>query len=671
MNPAALLHRGRFQRLVADLGFAMIASIVAFALAAIVTTIAEPEVPVFVVAALYISVVLAVAHVAGFAYAVPIAMASLLAIDWFYVPPTHSLSLPSLTNDLAAGTYLAAAVVVGRVAERAGRRAAVSEAKLAALADEQAALRRVATVVAHERSMSETFSVVTAEVRTLLRLDAAVLLRYDVDGGATVMAISDGANIGVVPGSRVLLESGGGMLAVVFGDARLRATHGAPLIVAGQLWGVLLAAWRVGSDQPPPGVENRLGEFTELAATAVANTEARADLARLAEEQAALRRVATLVGQGAAPGTVFSAVAKEIAGVMHAESAKIIRYDGEETATIVAGHGGRGWPVGTKWGIEDTRIARDVFTTGKAVRVDDVHTLPDIVAAQWLENGSRTGVGAPIVVDGRLWGAAAAFSFDVAGLPADTESRIAQFTELIAIAISNAATRAELAASRLRVVSAADETRRRLERDLHDGIQQRLVSIALKLRCAEIIAATESAELRAELLQVEAAISGAIDELRELSRGLHPALLSESGLEPALKALARRSVVPVRLAVLVEEPLPDPVEVAAYYVASEALTNAAKHAEASRVDVRMARRDGNLDIEIRDDGVGGADPALGSGLIGLSDRVTALGGSLSVTSPAGAGTSLHVLLPIGSPGSGSSRGAGAAARGGAGRRPPA
>jgi signal transduction histidine kinase len=268
------------------------------------------------------------------------------------------------------------------------------------------------------------------------------------------------------------------------------------------------------------------------------------------------------------------------------------------------------------------------------------------VAAHRPEQGTRSAVGAPIVVNGRLWGAALALSTEQARLPADTERRIAQFTALIVIALSNAATRAELAASRLRVVAAADDTRRRLERDIHDGIQQRLVSIALQLRAADMTAVDESPELRAELARVEDAMGAAIDELRELSRGLHPALLSESGLEPALKALARRSAVPVQLAVRVESPLPDGVEVAAYYVASEALNNAAKHADASRVDIRMERTPGGLDIEIRDDGVGGADPTRGSGLIGLSDRVTALGGTLGVTSPAGEGTSVRVRLPV-------------------------
>jgi signal transduction histidine kinase len=646
---------GRFRRLGVDLTFAMIVSIGAFCVAAVVTTIAEPDVPVVVVGPLYIVVVLVVARYGGLAYAVPVAMACLLAVDWFYVPPTHALALPSVTNMVAAGTYLGAAVVVGHVADLAGRNAAVSEAQRATLAGEQAALRRVATVVANERSMPETFFAVTDEVRTLLGLDATVLVRYDGDGYATVMAISDGADIRPPSGRRVPLQGKTSAdlvsperradIAAIFGDARVATVAAAPVVVAGRVWGGLLAAWRAGAEQPPPGIDERLGQFTELVATAIANTEARADLARLAAEQAALRRVATLVGRGAAPSTVFAAVADEIARVMHVEAAKIVRYEEDETVTIVAGHGMH-WPVGRKMRLEDTRIARDVLATRTAVRVDEMDALPELAAEHRPEQGTRSAVGAPIVVNGRLWGAALALSTDQARLPADTERRIAQFTALIVIALSNAATRAELAASRLRVVAAADDTRRRLERDIHDGIQQRLVSIALQLRAADMTAVDESPELRAELARVEDAMGAAINELRELSRGLHPALLSESGLEPALKALARRSAVPVQLALRVESPLPDGVEVAAYYVASEALNNAAKHADASRVDIRMERTPGGLDIEIRDDGVGGADPALGSGLIGLSDRVTALGGTLGVTSPAGEGTSLRVRLPV-------------------------
>ena len=208
-----------------------------------------------------------------------------------------------------------------------------------------------------------------------------------------------------------------------------------------------------------------------------------------------------------------------------------------------------------------------------------------------------------------------------------------KFTELIATAIANAETRAELAASRARIVATADATRRRIERDLHDGAQQQLVSLALELRAAQAALPSELGEQRAELSRVVEGLTAVLDELREISSGIHPAILSEGGLAPALKTLARRSPIPVQLDVRVEGRLPESVEVAAYYVVSEMLTNAAKHAHASSVQVDVAGADGVLRVSVRDDGVGGADPARGSGLVGLRDRVEALGGTIAVDSP--------------------------------------
>jgi len=210
------------------------------------------------------------------------------------------------------------------------------------------------------------------------------------------------------------------------------------------------------------------------------------------------------------------------------------------------------------------------------------------------------------------------------------------------------ATQAELAASRARIVAAADETRRRIERDLHDGTQQRLVSLGLELRLTQSNVPPGLAELDAELGRVANELDGAIDDLREIARGIHPAILSEGGLVPALRTLARRSAIPVELDVQAESRLPEQVEVAAYYVVSETLTNATKHAQASRVRVAVEERDGTgtLQLSIGDDGIGGADPERGSGLIGLRDRVEALGGSLEVTSVPGDGTLVVARLPV-------------------------
>jgi signal transduction histidine kinase len=230
--------------------------------------------------------------------------------------------------------------------------------------------------------------------------------------------------------------------------------------------------------------------------------------------------------------------------------------------------------------------------------------------------------------------------------PTDTESRLMDFTELVATAVSNAESRAELMASRARIVAAGDQTRRRIERDLHDGIQQRLVSLHLELRAAQATVPPQLGELERELSRVAAGLASAIDELQEISRGIHPAILSEGGLEPALRALRRRSAVPVELNLHAERRLPERVEVAVYYAVSEALTNAAKHAHASVLNVELDADDAILQLAIRDDGIGGADLSQGSGLVGLSDRIEALGGTLEVTSPAGSGTTLLIEVPL-------------------------
>src|ERR687891_1020623 len=231
-------------------------------------------------------------------------------------------------------------------------------------------------------------------------------------------------------------------------------------------------------------------------------------------------------------------------------------------------------------------------------------------------------------------------------IPAGTEERLARFTELLATAVSNATMRGELVASRARVILAADDARRRIEHDLHDGAQQQLVTLALAMRSTEGRIPTGQEQLKAEVGGFADRLTSVVEELREMSRGIHPAILTKGGLSPALEALALRSAVPVKLNVRHEQRLPDAVEVAGYYVASEALTNASKHADASRVEIDLDLEDANLRLSIRDDGVGGADPGRGSGLIGLKDRVEALGGTIEVESPHGRGTRLQVAIPV-------------------------
>jgi signal transduction histidine kinase len=288
-----------------------------------------------------------------------------------------------------------------------------------------------------------------------------------------------------------------------------------------------------------------------------------------------------------------------------------------------------------------------VFETGRPARIDryaDASGPLSVAAAEWR---LRSAVGTPIIVEGRLWGMMGAGSTVEQPLPLGIETRLSSFTELVAAAIANAESRADLAASRARVVAAGDETRRRIGRDLHDGAQQRLVSLGLELRGAQAMVPPQLGELAGRLARMADELASASDELQEICRGLHPAVLSAGGLEPALGALGRRSALPVKLDLHAVGRLPEPVEVAAYYAVSEALTNAAKHAAASVVHVALEARDTTVTLVIHDDGIGGADPARGSGLVGLRDRIEALGGTLEVTSPPGHGTTVLIELPVG------------------------
>jgi PAS domain S-box-containing protein len=380
----------------------------------------------------------------------------------------------------------------------------------------------------------------------------------------------------------------------------------------------------------------------------------RDELRVLADEQAALRRVATLVARGVPPPDVLAAVAEEVGRVLGADATIIVRFDPDGAATLVARLGAHPdeMPVGSRWTLEPPLALASVLRTGRAARLDDYDAAPGAFAAVVRRMGIVSSVGSPIVVEGRLWGAVGVGT-QRERFPADTEQRMTGFTELIATAIANADSRAELTASRARVVAAADETRRRIERDLHDGTQQRLVSLALAVRAAEAKVPPELGDLREELSRTASGLAGAVEDLQEISRGIHPAILSKGGLAPALRTLARRAAVSVELDARLPGRLPERVEVAAYYVVSEALTNAAKHAGASVVHVTVDAGDAVLELAIRDDGVGGADPDRGSGLVGLRDRVAALGGTIEVTSNPGRGTSLVARIPIdGTDGSG-------------------
>jgi PAS domain S-box-containing protein len=375
--------------------------------------------------------------------------------------------------------------------------------------------------------------------------------------------------------------------------------------------------------------------------------QAESELRRLAGEQAARRRVATLVATGVSPAEVFSAVAEEVERLLDAQATAIGRLDPDGTMAIVASSGTARdeLPVGTRLKLESELALTMVVRTGRSARVDGYGRASESVHLRAQRLGIRGTVAVPIMVEGSLWGSIAAGT-DRDRFPAGAEQRMAEFTDLVATAIANADSRSQLAASRRRIVAAADEARREIERNLHDGTQQRLVSLGLAVRAAEADVSPDRGALRVELSRIATGLMDAVAELREISRGIHPAILARAGLAPALRTLARRSAVPVDLDVRTDTRLPEPIEVAAYFVASEALANAAKHAQASHMEVSLAMRNGSLVLSIRDDGIGGADPGRGSGLVGLRDRVEALGGTIRIDSPPGGGTSLVVTLPL-------------------------
>jgi signal transduction histidine kinase len=366
-----------------------------------------------------------------------------------------------------------------------------------------------------------------------------------------------------------------------------------------------------------------------------------------AAELAALQRVATLVATGAATEVVFAAIAEEVGRLAAADTVRVYRYElGTAVARVAVWGAENGEPnVGDQVQAVGRDVAALVLRTGQSARIDDAAAVSGEPASGAETLGVRSVVGIPIVVDGRVWGLVGVSTTRPERMAMQTEQRIVGFTELAATAISNAQAHADLAESRRRVVSAADETRRKIERNLHDGSQQRLVTLSLELQA--IYAGGDCPpELRGQLERIVVGLAGLQDELREISRGLHPAVLSRAGLRPALRSLARRAPLPVELAADVDGRLPEPVEVAAYYVVSEALTNAAKHSGASVAEVTVAVSDDVLRVRVQDDGAGGADAAKGSGIIGLRDRVEALGGTMTVASPPGQGTSIVAEIPL-------------------------
>ena len=545
---------------------------------------------------------------------------------------------------------------------------AESREAIGQLAGEQAALRRVATLIAEAVPASELFGAVVEEVGTLLGADLGGMIqlrgRWHGDAVATWAAEGEhppvegrwsleratgwrrrsprragprGRTIGRTSKDRS--PSSSGPCSESAPPSAVRSSSRA------HVWGAVFVHSRQAHQPLPPDTEARLTNFAELVATAISNAQARAEVARLAEEQAALRRVATLVAEERPSSEVFAAVAEEVGAGPHLEDTRIVRYEADGNATVVASWGqlATALPVGTPVSLEGVTAVALVFRTGRPARIDDFTRATGPFAASLRELGVRSAVGAPIVVEGRLWGALNTASLRAEPIPADTEARMGPFTELVATAISNIEARSELAASRARIVAAADDERRRVVRDLHDGAQQRLVHtvITLKLAGRALEEGDDGAPLLAEALEQA---ERATEELRELSHGVLPAVLARGGLLAGVEALASRTPVPVDIRVSTGR-LPATIEATGYFVVAEALTNVAKHSRASRAEVTASVDNRTLRVRVSDDGVGGAKPH-GSGLVGLADRVAALDGRLWVESPEWGGTLIAADLPL-------------------------
>jgi signal transduction histidine kinase len=653
-------------RVAEEAALAFLASAAFFALAAAPVPVRHHLFLILLLGAVYIYIVVMVAQRRGPTYGVPFAIAAGLAFDSFYIPPTRDFGSADWQNWLVIAIYLALGVLIGMLGARSQRRAEASEQARGLLAQEQAALRRVATLIARGERPEAVFASVAEEVGVLLDVDGARVVRYLSDDeilqlegwtapGHDRLPVGPLKLEGTSMSTEVLRTAGAVRIEDYASVNRvvpwfvqqlgIRSGVAAPIVVDGRLWGAMLA-WSLEPRLLPENAESRLVGFTELVAMAVSNTASREELAQLAREQAALRRVATLVASGVPPPEVFGAVAEEVGLLLGVSTTHMGRYDADGTVTGVGSWSADGThlPVGTRANIDGSTVSGSVFSSGRPVRMDNYGDSSGPTSALVRELGIRSTVGAPIVVEGRLWGVMVASSKDPEPLPADTESRIAAFTELAATAISNTEARVELAASRARIVETADEERRRVVRDLHDGAQQRLVHTVVMLKLAG--RALENDEEGAPALVTEALehAKDATAELRELAHGILPSVLTRGGLRAGVDALASRMPMPVEIGVSVDR-LPPAVEATAYFVVAEALTNVVKHSRAHHAAVTASVEDGTLQVQVRDDGVGGAQVD-GSGFLGLGDRLAVIDGRLRVESPPEGGTLVAAAIPF-------------------------
>jgi PAS domain S-box-containing protein len=536
----------------------------------------------------------------------------------------------------------------------------------ALLATREGSLRRIASLVAGGAASSDVFAAIAREVGHVIGLPLVAVWRYEADRTATVLGAWSEQPHPFEAGTRWpldgpticarVLKTGRpariddfsdipGTIADAARGTRIRACAGAPIIVDGHVWGVM-SADSIDPEPLPDQIEARLAEFTELVATAVASSASREQLATLAEEQAALRRVATVVARQSPPAEIFAAVADEVGRLLRVEDTTIFRYEEDWTATVVADRGDRPvpLPIGSRLPLDGDSAAALVRRTGRPARIDDFTNATGPLADYTRDAGIGSTVGSPIVVDGRLWGAMIAATRSDEPMPRATESRMGQFTELMATAISNVQARSDLAASRARIAAAADEERRQVVRDLHDGAQQRLVHTVLTLKLARQALGNDAECGSALVTEALAHAESAIAELRELAHGILPGALSRGGLRAGVEALASRMPMPIECDLSVDR-LPPAIEASAYFVIAESLTNVVKHARASAATVVARVQDGTLRIRVQDDGVGGARPG-GHGLLGLADRLAVLGGRLLVETPADGGTLIAADIPI-------------------------
>ncbi|GAA0708919.1 DUF4118 domain-containing protein [Dactylosporangium roseum] len=558
----------------------------------------------------YLLGVLVISTVWGVRLGVLTAVASVFAFNYFHVPPYGALHLSLRRESQIAVAFVAAALLTGVLAQLARSRAVeVSERRR-----EAGFAADLTHLILSAGDLRSALSAASRRLAQAFELPAAVIQLEATEGDErwTALPLSDGA-------------------------MRLGT-----LLVPADLPQSVLARLR---QRVVPSLESLLGSAYEREAITRSLAARREESKRLMAEQVALRRVATLVARGASLTKVFGVVVAEVCKAPGPCRSSLVRYEPDGTATRVAGRSEAGLdlPIGMSVPLGGDTITGAVLRTGRPARMTCA-SATGAGAALLRETGMRSAVGVPVMVQDRLWGVVTVASSEP--IPAGAETRLADFADLVASAVANTESRAQLTASRARIVAAADDARRRLERDLHDGAQQRLVSLGLELRTVDASLPPDLGVARQRLSRAIDELTGVLQDLREISRGIHPALLSEGGLGPAVGVLARRSAIPVALNLDIGRRLPEKVEVAAYYVVSEALTNAAKHARARMVHVDAEAGESLLLLSIRDDGVGGADVGKGSGLIGLQDRIETLGGHFEIVSPPGSGTTLVAKIPF-------------------------